>query len=170
MFYDIPQGSVLEPLLFAQERTLLRHLIHSQNLDHHVYVDDTQVYASLSTANTDLSLTQLDDCFSDISDWMTTISRKLIANKTDLSIIDTSWQRNKHKRFFPMPILNHGITPAYKVRNLGVIVDSNFNFRKHISLTFHWCYYHIGDHIGDSLLVGLIAATLFCITSHLRIF
>ena len=90
MFYDIPQGSVLEPLLFAQERTLLRHLIHSQNLDHHVYVDDTQVYASLSTANTDLSLTQLDDCFSDISDWMTTISRKLIANKTDLSIIGTS--------------------------------------------------------------------------------
>ena len=53
--------------------------------------------------------------------------------------------RNKLTRFFPTPILNHSITPSHSVRNLGVTFDSDFNFRKHISLTYHCCFYRIRD-------------------------
>jgi len=35
---------------------------------HHVYADDTQVHIYLSTTDIDISLTQLGDFFSDISD------------------------------------------------------------------------------------------------------
>jgi len=31
------------------------------------------------------------------------------------------------------------------LRNLGVTFDSDFNFRKHVSLTCRFCFYHIRD-------------------------
>jgi len=72
LFCSVPQVSVFGPLLFTLYTTpVLSSLIHCQKLDHHLYADDTQVYISLSTADTDLSLKQLGDCLSDISGWMT---------------------------------------------------------------------------------------------------
>jgi len=50
------KGSVLGPLLFTLHNTPLSSLIHNHKLDHHLYADDTQVYISLSTADSDLSL------------------------------------------------------------------------------------------------------------------
>ena len=53
------QGSVLGPLLFTLYSSPLNSLNHSHKLDHHLYVDDTQVYISLSTVDTDISLKNL---------------------------------------------------------------------------------------------------------------
>ena len=33
-----------------------RHVIQTHNLDHHIYADDTQIYLSLATPNTNCSL------------------------------------------------------------------------------------------------------------------
>jgi len=84
------QDSVLRPLLFTLYTTPLSSLIHSHKLDHHLYVDDTQVYIPLSTADADLSLKQLGDCPSDISGWMTNTKFRFNSNKTDFIIIGTS--------------------------------------------------------------------------------
>jgi len=59
--------SVLETLPFTLHITPLS-LLHSHKLDHHLYADDTQVYISLSTPDTDLSLKQFGDFLSDISE------------------------------------------------------------------------------------------------------
>jgi len=67
------------------------------------------------------------------------------ANKTDFIVIGTSRQRSKITHLFPTPILNHSITPSDTVRNLDVTFDSDFNFRKYISLTCRCCFYHIRD-------------------------
>jgi len=100
---------------------------------------------SLSTTYTDLSLKQLGDCLSDISGWMTNNKLRLNANKTDVIIIGTSRQPSKLTRFFPTNFLSHSITQSDTVRNLRVTFDSDFNFRKHISLTCCFCFYHIRD-------------------------
>jgi len=105
--------------------TPLSSLIHSHKLDHHLYADDTQVYISLSTADTDISLKQLDDCLRDISGWMT---------------------NNKHNIFHHYRYIQttqQTITPSDTVRNLGVTFDSDFNFRKHLSLSCRSSFYHI---------------------------
>jgi len=59
MFCSIPQASVVGLLLFTLYTTPLASLIHSKKLEHHLYADDTQVYISLSTADSNLSLIQL---------------------------------------------------------------------------------------------------------------
>ena len=134
---DVLQSSVLGPLLFTLHATPLSSLIRSHKLDYHLYADNTQVYISLTTADTYLSLTQLGDCLSDISGWMTNIRLWLNANKTYFSIISTSRQCSKFTHFFLTPILNHSITRSHTVSNLGFTFDTDFNFGKYISLTSH---------------------------------
>jgi len=114
-------------------------------MDYQLYADDTQVYISLSIADTNLSLEQLGNCLSDISGWMTNNKLRLKPNKTDFNILGTSSQRNKPTYFFPTNILIHSITESDTIINIGVIFDSDFNFRKHVSLTYWCCLYHIHD-------------------------
>ena len=86
--------SLLGLLLFTQYTTPLSSRIHSHELEHHLYADDTQVYISLSTADTDMSRKIFSDCISDISGWMTNNKLGLNLNKTDFIIICTSRQRS----------------------------------------------------------------------------
>jgi len=115
-------------------------------------------------------------------------SLRLNANKTYFIIIGTSTQGRKLTRFFSTRILNHNITPSNTVRNLGVPFDNDFNFRNNIYLTYRCCFYYIRDlrrirrysslSIAKTIATALITsmldysftATLFFITSHLRIF
>jgi len=145
LFCGVHQSFVLGPLLFTLYNTSLISLIHSHKLDHYLYPDDTKVYISLSTGDSDLYFKQLGDCLSDTPGLMTNNKLRLNANKTDFIIIGISRQRNKHTHFFPTNILSYSMTPSDTVRNPGVTFDSDFNFRKYVSLTCHPCFYHIRD-------------------------
>ena len=84
-----------------------------------------------------------------------------MAKKTYFIIIGTSRQRSQPTRFFPRNILSHSITPSDSVPNIGVTFDSDFNFRKHISLTCRICFYHISNlrrilSVAKSIATALI--------------
>jgi hypothetical protein len=49
------------------------------------------------------------------------------------------------KNIFPVDILGNLITPTDKVRNLGVIFDSEFSFSAHVTAVCKACYYYIRD-------------------------
>jgi len=133
LFCDVPEYSILGPAhVYSVYHTI--KLFYSQPPLNHSYVDETQVYISLSTSDTDLSLKQLADRLSDISGWMTNNRLRLNAIKTHFSITGTSRQRSKLTRFFPTPIINHSITPSDTVRNLGDTFHCNFNLRNRINL------------------------------------
>ena len=76
-----------------------------------------------------------------------------------------------------MPILNHSIIPSDTVHNIGVIFNSDFNVRKHISLTRRSCFYNIRDRrrirsyislsVAIPIAIALITNMLGYCNSHL---
>ena len=63
---------------------------------------------------------------------MFTNKLKLNPDKTEFMLIGNKWHRNKFDLKFPVDILNNSIPPAAHAKNLGVIIDSDLNFQRHI--------------------------------------
>ena len=143
--FGVPQGSVLGPVQFSLYTTSLSQVITNHNLSHHLHADDTLVYISLSQSNAQESVLTLSDCLTDILLWMESSKLKLNPDNTDFIIIGTKQQRNRGINHFPVKLLGSDTFPSDTVRNLGVVFDSDFNLRQHISQVWKSCFYHICD-------------------------
>ena len=74
---------------------------------------------------------------------MSTNKLKLNPDKTEFLLIGNERQRSKYLSMFPIELLGVETYRAKSTRNLGVILDKNFNFRSHISAICSSCIYHI---------------------------
>ena len=76
---------------------------------------------------------------------MFTNKLKLNPDKTEFMLIGNKCHRNKFNSKFPVDILNNSIPLAAHAKNLGVIIDSDLNFQRHIKNTVKACNYFIRD-------------------------
>ena len=143
--YGVPQSSVQGPLLFTLYTTPLSSVISRHNICHHLYADDTQIYLSLSKTGPEMSLSLVQQCLQDVSDWMIASKLKLNPDKIEFIPIGTKSQRDKFRKYFPTKLLDQDVTPTDSARNLGVELDKDFNFKKYISKVCRSCCYHIRD-------------------------
>ena len=170
IYFGIPQGSVLGPILFTLYTAPLSHVIAEHDVEHHLHADDTQIYIFLSGSEASESLTDLKSCVTDVFTWMTNSKLKLNPSKTEFIIIGSKKQREKFKDLFPILLLDHDTLPRAFVRNLGFIFACDFNFKRQISQTCKICFYHIRDFRRIRKYLSPEAAksvTCALVTSHL---
>ena len=136
---------MLGPVLFTLYTTPLSAIISSFDINHHLYVDDTQIYMSLSVSNAKEFLEKLQHCLIGVSPWTTGSKLKLNPSKTEFLLIGTKLQREKFLNNFPCLLLGQDTNPSTSAKNLSVLFDSSLNFRKDISQTCRACFYHIRD-------------------------
>ena len=70
---------------------------------------------------------------------------KLNPSKTKFLLFRTRLQREKVLNIFTCLILDQDTNPFVSTQNIGVVLDSSLNFRKHISQICRACFYHIHD-------------------------
>ena len=66
----VPHGSVLGPLKFCRYLLPLGGILKYHSIGYHIFADDTQLYISLKCNTPLASLTNLNNCISDIRVWM----------------------------------------------------------------------------------------------------
>jgi len=101
-----------------------------------------QIYASCSAPDQQIVTSRLLTCVADIEAWMTSNRLKLNADKTEFIWLGTSQQLAK---VIPSPLLINGqfITPLNKVRDLGVIIDSELSMDAQTRNVARSCFYQL---------------------------
>uniref|UniRef100_A0A3B3CIL0 Reverse transcriptase domain-containing protein n=1 Tax=Oryzias melastigma TaxID=30732 RepID=A0A3B3CIL0_ORYME len=158
----VPQGSILGPLLFNIYMLPLAQVIKNNNISYHSYADDTQIYIRLTPGDRG-PVQALGKCIEDINDWMCHNLLQLNKNKTEVIVFGA-----KEKRLdVTTELQSIQLKTTNQARNLGVVIDTDLNFDKHIKAVTKSAYYHlknisrIKDLMSKQDLEKLVHAFIF---------
>ena len=139
----VPQGSVLEPILFNLYITPLSTLIANTSLSHHLYADDIQLFTSFVPKDFPFVINQLQSSVSTISSWMTANLLTLNPSKTEFMLIGLPQHLSKiHSPSFSLLPAQPNL-PCSSAHNLGFVFDPSFSFSQQISKLSSSCHYHM---------------------------
>lgn len=123
----VPQGSVLGPLLFILYINDFHYA--SEMFDFHLFADDSNLFVAHK------SLPNLQTI---INEQLININMWLQANKLSLNVEKTNFvifhpQQKKPNCTIEISINNKSIKEVNSLKYLGIIIDSNLNWKEHIS-------------------------------------
>ena len=122
--YGVPQGSVLDPLLFVLHISDLPKCVLSCSIG--MYADDTVIY--FSSSNTGDIVETLQNDLDRVAQWM--ISSRLVLNEVKTKVM---FFGTKQKLFGDINIQLHGkqVERVQKFSYLGVMLDEQISWKEH---------------------------------------
>ena len=127
----VPQGSVLGPIPFTIYMLPLGDITKKHGMQFHMYADDRQLYTNFEASDFNQTALDMEILIDDIRGWYSDNMLKLNDSNTEMMVISS--------KFCPSVHLDHikigesSISPSETVRNLGVIMDSNYTMVSHIN-------------------------------------
>ena len=97
----------------------------------HQFADDTQLYIKIDPTDTNHLLNTLDRCSCAVHDWFNHNGCSFNPSKSEILFMGTRQQVDKVSPS-EVPVLGLVIVPGNGVKNLGVRLDKNLNFNKHV--------------------------------------
>ena len=131
--YGVPQGSVLGPVLFTMYIMPLGHVIRHHNTLYHLFADDTQLHKSSSPEHFAKLLLDIQSCAESVRDWMACNRLRMNDDKTQIMPAGTKAKLKSVPKTSSLTLSGSTIPFSYKVRNLGVYLDSNLSMDQHVN-------------------------------------
>ena len=135
--YGVPQGSMLEPLIYSLYTTLLFSVSNHPGIQCHFYADDRQIYLSFYSDLTSLAISTIDSCIRDVFLWMTSNKISVNPNKTEYLLFHSN---NVNPPVNTINLDSNIIFPSDSVKNLGIIFLTDMSLDKHVSSIFKSCF------------------------------
>ena len=138
----VSQGSVLGPILYLFYTSPLEDIVRQDNMGHHFYANDTQLYLSFNSLSGDdqaYSVAQVESCVRDIDRWMSCNKIKLNRDKAELLVI----------KYRPRPPLDsilvgdHRGNRSDKAWNIGVAFNETLSLDKLVSSVCKCALFHL---------------------------
>ena len=165
--FGVPQGAVDAPLLYRIYIIPILILLKRLNLNYHIYADDTQIYICSTPNNYHDLINRIKLCYKEISDLLSKLFLKLNDSKTEIILIGNPNIVEKCKSQISNIQLNDSIiTFSSFLKNLGIILDENLSFDKHIKTVSNNSMFrlrnlrHIRPHFDTSSFKIIIHSTI----------
>ena len=127
----VPQGSVLDPMLFTAYVSPVGDVITSMGLKHHQYTDDTQLYFAVRASHYKDDLNIIEKCTSSVQDWFLVNDLLLNPTKSEVIAVETATQRRTTISAGTVAIAGAPLSFVDNIRSLSVQINSDlFLMRK----------------------------------------
>ena len=109
----------------------IEDIVQAHNLQCIIYADDTQVYVTFNSEDTNNILPVIELCVRDIKRWM--VTNMLMLNDSKTEIIHLTSRFIQSSPISSIQIGDSDVDTASSARNLGVVIDSNMTMSKQIN-------------------------------------